>query len=108
MQLQVPPVAQVATVPPIPDALPPQPLSYLTPVPRPCKEAGEALTYAILGIFCVGIILEPIAIFKALKAKRLMRDDPQLTGAGKANAALWLAVAMLALQSLGFLQRLFR
>jgi FHA domain-containing protein len=47
----------------------------------PCKEAGEALKYAIIGIFCFGIILEPIAISKALKAKKMidLRSAPKVT-----------------------------
>ena len=30
-----------------------------------CQEAGEAVKYALIGIVCFGIILEPIAISKA-------------------------------------------
>lgn len=63
----------------------------------PCKEAGEALTYAIIGIFCFGIILEPIAIYKALKAKKMIAANPRLTGSGKATAALIIAVVALGL-----------
>ena len=36
----------------------------------PCKEADEALKYALIGIICFGIVLEPVAISKALKAKK--------------------------------------
>ena len=53
----------------------------------PCKEAGEALTFAIISIFCFGIILGPVAIVKAHKAKQLIDADPQLTGRGKAATA---------------------
>ena len=72
----------------------------------PCPEAGEALKYAIIGIFCFGIILEPIAISKALKAKKLMEMNPNLTGAGKATAALVIAVVALILWVLGLFVRL--
>ena len=63
----------------------------------PCKEAGEALKYAIIGIFCFGIILEPIAIFKALKAQKMIAANPRLTGSGKATAALIIGVVSLGL-----------
>lgn len=56
-----------------------------------CKDAKEALIYALVGIVCLGIILEPIAIIKALSAKKELSVDPNLSGAGKANAALIIA-----------------
>ena len=71
----------------------------------PCKEAGEALKYAIIGIFCFGIILEPIAISKALKAKKMMEENPRLTGSGKASAALIIGVICLILWVLGIIAR---
>ena len=58
----------------------------------PCKEANEALTYAIVGLFCFGIILEPIALFKASKAKKMLDLNPRLTGSGKVTAAYIIAV----------------
>lgn len=72
---------------------------------RPCKEAGEALTYAIIGLFCCGIVFEPLAIGKALEAKRKIAANPQLTGAGKAQAALVVAIIALVLWGLGILAR---
>ena len=71
----------------------------------PCKEASEALTYAIIGIFCFGIILEPIALLKASKAKKLIRMNPNLTGGGKATAATIIAVIALILWILGLVAR---
>jgi hypothetical protein len=71
----------------------------------PCKEANEALTYAIVGIFCFGIILEPIAISKALKAKKMIELNPRLSGSGKATAALIIAIVALALWVLGMVAR---
>jgi hypothetical protein len=53
-----------------------------------CEEAASALKYAIIGIFCFGIILEPIAIAKGFKAKKLIAENPRLTGEGKATAAI--------------------
>ncbi|MEI8196915.1 MAG: hypothetical protein WCI73_13525, partial [Phycisphaerae bacterium] len=32
----------------------------------PCPLAQEALTYSLVGLVCVGFILEPIAIYKAI------------------------------------------
>ena len=62
---------------------------------RPCKEASNALTIAIIGIFCFGIILGPVAIVKASKAKKLIADDPTLTGEGKATAAMIIGILVL-------------
>ncbi|MBD5782381.1 DUF4190 domain-containing protein [Pelagicoccus sp. NFK12] len=53
----------------------------------PNKQAGEALIMAIIGIFCFGFILGPIAIYKASKAKKEMDEDPRQSGRGKATAA---------------------
>ena len=58
----------------------------------PCKEASDALKCAVFGLVFIGIILEPIAIFKAFKAKDMINKNPRLTGSGKATAALIIAV----------------
>lgn len=71
----------------------------------PCPEAGEALKYAIFGLFCFGIILEPIAISKALKAKNMIALNPRLTGSGKATAALVIGVIGLLFWVLGLIAR---
>jgi hypothetical protein len=63
----------------------------------PCKQASEALKYALVGIFCFGIVLEPVAIAKALEARKLIQADPTLSGSGKATAALVLGCSILAL-----------
>ena len=60
---------------------------------EPCKEANNALTLAIVGLFCFGIILGPLAISSALKAKRMIEANPRLTGSGKATAALIIGIA---------------
>ncbi|MFQ5650616.1 MAG: hypothetical protein ACE5IY_11800 [bacterium] len=78
------------------------------PVPEhrptvPCKEASDALTCAIVGLFCIGFILEPVAIFKALKAKRMIKEDPQLEGAGQSTAALVIAGVYIFLFMIGVL-----
>ena len=71
----------------------------------PCKEADEALKYAIIGIFCFGIILEPIAIAKAAKARKMMALNPRLSGSGKATAALVIGIVALILWVLGIIAR---
>lgn len=60
-----------------------------------CKEAKDALIYSLVGIVCLGIILEPIAIYKALQAKKIIAMNPQLDGIGKANAALTIGILLL-------------
>lgn len=71
----------------------------------PCKEAGEALMYSIVGLFCFGIILEPVAISKALKAKKMIAANPRLTGSGKATAGLIIGIVGLILWVLGMIAR---
>lgn len=70
-----------------------------------CPEADEALKYAIIGLFCFGIILEPIAISKAMKAKRAIAMNPNLIGSGKANVAMVIAIIGLALWVVGIIAR---
>ncbi len=45
-------------------------------VAETCWEATDALQYAIIGIFCFGFLLGPVAISKALKAKSGSRRTP--------------------------------
>jgi hypothetical protein len=71
----------------------------------PCKEADEALKYALIGIICFGIILEPIALSKALKAKKMIALNPRLTGSGKATAATIISIIMLVVWVLGIIAR---
>lgn len=49
------------------------------------KLANNALTMAIIGFFCVGIVLGPLAISNAKKAKNILREGEE--GYGKAVAA---------------------
>lgn len=72
---------------------------------EPCKEANEALTYAIIGIFCCGIILEPIALVKASEAKKKIGMNPRLAGSSKATAAQIIAVIALILWVIGMFAR---
>ena len=71
----------------------------------PCKEANEALTFAIVGLFCFGIILEPIALVKASKAKALIDADPRLQGSGKVVAAIIIASIGFLFWALGMLSK---
>jgi hypothetical protein len=75
---------------------------------QPCAEANEALKYAIIGIFCFGIILEPIAISKALAAKKMIAANPNLTGSGKATAAMIIGIIGLVLWVIGVISRVSR
>ncbi len=71
----------------------------------PCEEANEALKYAIISIFCFGIILGPMAISKGMEARRLIRDDPDLSGSGKANAAIIIGIVVIIFWVLGMAAR---
>ena len=82
-------------------AIPPEAIA----IQVPCKEASEALNYALIGLLCFGIILEPIAISKALAAKKKMSQDPTLTGQGKATAAMIFASVVLGFWILGILSK---
>jgi len=72
----------------------------------PCKEADEALKYAIIGIFCFGIILEPMALVKASKARKMMALNPRLSGSGKVTAAYIIASIALVLWVLGLIAKI--
>jgi hypothetical protein len=71
----------------------------------PCKEANEALTWSIVGLFCFGIIVEPIALNKALKARKLINENPRLQGSGKVIAAIVISSIGLLLWIIGMLVR---
>jgi hypothetical protein len=82
------------------------PATAAVPVQRPCTEATEALKYALFGILCFGIILEPLAISKALRARQQMRENPGLTGEGQATAALIISGVVLFLWVVGIYARI--
>jgi hypothetical protein len=71
----------------------------------PCKEASEALTYSIVGLFCFGFILEPIALVKAFKAKQMIAENPRLAGSGKVTAAIIIGIVGLVLWVVGLIAR---
>jgi hypothetical protein len=72
MALQGQPVAESATI--------------------PCKEANTAMIWGIVSLFCLGVILGPVAIIQSMKAKELMNANPRLTGSGKATTGLILGI----------------
>jgi hypothetical protein len=72
---------------------------------KTCKEAKDALIMAIVGLFCFGIILEPLALVKASKARKAMQADPTLSGGGMATAATVIAVIGLVLWVIGIIIR---
>jgi hypothetical protein len=72
----------------------------------PCKEAREALTFAIIGYFIFGLIFGAFAISKAIKAKKSIEGNPRLSGWGKANAAMVLGIVVLILSTLNFMFRI--
>ena len=61
---------------------------------RECKEAKTALILALASLPCAPA-LAPIAIRKALQAKKMIKEDPRLTGDGMATAALIIAGVVL-------------
>jgi len=67
-----------------------------------CKEASDALKFALVGVLIIGIVLEPIAIVKGLRAKQMINSDSRLRGLGKANAALVIAIIYLVMIMLFF------
>lgn len=76
------------------------------PPRKSCEEADNALSMAIFSIFCLGIILAPIALSKASKAERLIVEDLELEGMGKVKAARIIATISLGLWVLGVIARL--
>lgn len=72
---------------------------------EPCEEATQALKYALIGLFCFGFILGPMAIFKAVEAKKRFKEEPNLTGEGKATAALIIGIIDFVFWLLGIIYR---
>jgi hypothetical protein len=74
----------------------------------PCEKAGEAMKMAVIGFFCFGFILGPLAIAKAIGARGEIRDNVMLTGWGKANAALVLGLVVTILGVINLMVRMSR
>ena len=60
--------------------------------PGECALAKQALTYALIGLFCFGIVLGPMAISKARSAKMILAGNPGMRGDGYATAALIIGI----------------
>lgn len=71
----------------------------------PCKAANEALICAIVGLFCCGIILSPIALVKAVEARKLITADSRLQGSGKVTVAIIIAVIALIFSIINIIHR---
>ncbi len=56
-----------------------------------CKEAKHALIWALIGLNCLPI-LGVVAIVKAQQAKRIIRENPDMTGESMATGALVLGI----------------
>ena len=67
----------------------------------PCKEAYDALGIAFISIFLP--FLGPLAISKACKAKKILKEIPKMTGEGKAKAALIIGIISVILWIVGFI-----
>jgi hypothetical protein len=50
-------------------------------------EAKEAFKFAIIGLFCFGFVLGPLAIIRGTSAKKTIALNPMLEGEGLATAA---------------------
>jgi heme/copper-type cytochrome/quinol oxidase subunit 2 len=73
-----------------------------------CPEAKSALTCAVVGLFIFGIVLEPIAIATAFKAKKRIEQTTHYTGSGKATAALLIAIPAVILAVINFIAFIMR
>jgi len=59
------------------------------------KKANNALTSAIVGFFCFGIILGPVSITRAREAKKILRPgDPGYGSAQAAEIIGWIVTAL--------------
>jgi len=64
-------------------------------------DAQTSLILAIVGLFCCGVVLGPIAIIKALAAKKIIALAPGTPGEGKANIAIALGAIDIAIWLFG-------
>jgi hypothetical protein len=69
------------------------------------KEANDALIYSIIGLFCFGVILGPIAISKGSKALNIIKNEPGYSGKGKATAGVVIGIIDLVGWLLGLIIR---
>lgn len=73
-----------------------------------CSDAKSALGLAFLGILCFGIVLGPVAMAKASRARKQIEANPALGGKGWADAATVVGAVVLVFFVLGVLSKLPR
>lgn len=71
---------------------PPAPLPYATATTSSQGRATTAFVISLLGFFCFGIVLGPISIYLAVRAKANMAQSGDFTGHGLASAALVIGI----------------
>jgi hypothetical protein len=67
------------------------------------KDARTAMILGIVGIFCCGIILGPIALIQGMKAKKNMQASGNLTGQGMATAGIICGIVAIVLSIIGII-----
>jgi uncharacterized Tic20 family protein len=70
---------------------------------RMAPGATLALIFGILGLLIFAIIFGPLAIWQALKARKAIKEDPELGGEGRATAGLVLGIVSIVLWIVGLL-----
>jgi hypothetical protein len=75
-------------------------------VPREAPGAKSALVCGIVSLLCCGVVMGPVAIVEASKAKRAIAMDPSLTGGGMATTGMILGIIAIALNVVGIILRL--
>jgi hypothetical protein len=68
-------------------------------------EAKSAMTSALIGMFCFGFILGPVAIGKAWGARKAIAADPSMLGWGRTTATIVIAIIVTALSVWGLINR---
>jgi hypothetical protein len=84
----------------------PQP-AYTGPK-KTLPEANHAITYAIVGLFCLGFVLGPVAIVKGTSAKKMIAADPRWDGESLATAAQIIGVIEILLSVLSIIRIIVR
>ena len=59
---------------------------------RIASGATAALVWAIIGLFIFGLILGFVAMWLSRKAKKLIAENPELGGSGRATAAFVIGI----------------
>ena len=87
-----------------PVGYPGQPIGYYANQgPSMAKEAKEAMIYSIVGIFCCGVILGPIGLFKGLNVQKQMEATGNYEGKGMATAAVVIGIIVTLLSAFGLI-----